>query len=170
MPGERRLTSIKQLINDMMFHNEISGTITIDEITNTVTVQLVEPVTIDGTIAVSSIGGVVNTSTTITNNPLDIREQPVALTISQTVTTLNAVSQTILAANANRKYLLIRNSSSSDALIYIRFNASAANLTNSLPLRKGEYFESPEDFTYTGAITAISSAFGADTVAVLEGT
>lgn len=118
---------------------------------------------------IASIAGTVATSTTITNNPLDIRQQPVGLTFNQSVTSLNAVSQTILAANSARKYLLIRNSSTSDALVYIRLAASAATLTNSLPLRKGEYYESPEDFTYTGAITAISSAFGSDSVAVMEG-
>lgn len=162
MAGERSFTSIKALLEGVAITlAPIGGTITIDEITNTVTVQLVEPVTIDGTIS---------TTTTITNNPLKIDDVQTSLTITQSQSTLSSSSITILAANANRKYVLIRNTSASDATAYIHFEASIATPGTSLPIRKGEYFEFPEGFIYTGEIRALSSGFGNDSVSVLEGT
>ena len=109
------------------------------------------------------------TEITMTNDPLNIREIPISLTITQSSTVLSTVSKIILSANANRKYLIIRNISAADATIFIHFGSGAATTANSLPLKKGEYYELPEDFTYTGVLTAISSGFGSDNVSVLEG-
>lgn len=208
MPGERRLTSIKQLINDMLFNANLTGTITVDEITNTVTVQLVEPVTIDGTInigtlpavvasvtslpnvtiadivnlnvdsippltgsfAVSSIAGTVATNTTITNNPLNVKESLTALTFpTQTTVNVGSVDILLLAANANRKYLMIRNYSNSNVYVFIHFSNTAATLGAGIPLKQEEQYEFPSGFIYTGEIRAISSTATLKEIHITEG-
>lgn len=126
--GERRLTSIKALIESM-------------------TLKLVQPFV---------------TTTTITNNPVNIRNSPLALTtVSQTVVSATTVSSTLLAANSSRKFLRIKNQDGGSAKVYIRFGASAATTTNSLELLVGQiYSESTGlgDIVYTGEVRCISAS------------
>lgn len=183
MPGERRLTSIKQLVNDMLFNANLTGTITIDEIANTVTVQLVEPVTIDGTInigtmpsitiqdiinlnvdslppitgtiGISGIGGTLATNTTITNNPLQINESLNTITLTSSVVTVAAADTLVLAANANRKFLLIQRGTTVGR-VFVKFSAGAATVTNGVLFRENAYFSFNPNEIYTGEIRAIS--------------
>lgn len=186
MPGERRLTSIKQLVSDMLFNANLTGTITIDEITNTVTVQLVEPITIDGTIAISSLPAIVVSSlpnvtiADIVNLNVDsmpvvqttstVTEPPVSLSITaQTTVNVSNVDILLLAANPNRKYLLIRNYSDSNAYVYIHLSATAATVGSGIPLKQDEWYEFPKGFIYTGQIRAISGTVALKEISITEG-
>lgn len=114
------------------------------------------PLTIDGTIAISSIGGIVTTSTTITNIPLRTKEDLTGLTITSSVITVTAADTLVLAANASRKFLLIQRGTTVGR-VFVKFSSGAATATNGVLFRENAYFEMPQDGNiYTGEIRAIA--------------
>lgn len=107
--------------------------------------------------------------THITNDPLDIRELPIELTMNQVNTSVSTTSITLLAANASRKYVFIKNYDISPTrIVYIHFGATATT-SNGIPIFEGESYEFPDEFIYTGIITAIISSGASIPVSATEG-
>lgn len=120
-------------------------------------VQLTDnPLTIDGTLAISSIGGTVTTSTTITNVPLVTKEQLTELTFTSSAVSVGAADTLVLPANPNRKFLMIQRGTTIGR-VFVNFGAGAATATNGMLFRENAYFALPKDgYNYTGEIRAIS--------------
>lgn len=119
-----------------------ASTFTLDPIEVTLTDN---PLTIDGTIAISSIGGVVAT-----------KEQLTSLTITSSVVSVAASDTLVLAANVDRKFLLIQRGTTAGR-VFVKFSAGAATTTNGVLFRENAYFEMPQDGNiYTGEIRAIA--------------
>jgi len=114
---------------------DVTGTITIDEITNPV-----------------------DTNTTITNSPLETSEVVIPRTVTQTNIFVSNVSIVALSANANRKWVVFKNwSSATGAPIFIHFGASAATISNGAPITADETWEPPQGNIDTQEIRVISS-------------
>lgn len=128
MSGERRLTSIKQLVNDMIF----------------------------------------NTSTTITNVPLHVQNDPIPVTVNTSYTSVSTSSVTILSANSSRKLVYIQNLSDSKDPVFINFK-TPATIGGGVSLVGGESYAFPENYTYTGEVTAISANVNVKIIVATEG-
>lgn len=182
MAGERRLTSIKSLLealNLTVSVGSVPGTINISgsltiaglPVPINVAIDSLPHITIDdiinlnidtlpaltGTLAISGVSGTVNINQALTTS-----------TPPMSQTNVTNASVQILAANANRKKVEIRNQHTSGD-VYI-FLGTPATLTNSRLLLNGESYEFPEGFVYTGIITAIGATAVSKPVSAIEWT
>lgn len=181
MPGERRLTSIKTLLESLLLninnitlnqpiHLVLDGQpvhITIDSIPALQTAITSLPnlnIATLPALSVSSLPGIAITSLPT----LNIAQALTTSTPTMTQVNVAASSVTLLAANANRKKVEIRNQHLSGDIYF--FFGSTATLTNGKLLLNGESYEFPQGFVYTGIITAISANATSKPVSVVEWT
>ncbi|MDR6555448.1 hypothetical protein [Paenibacillus qinlingensis] len=174
---------------------EVDGTLTIDQITGVVHIEVDNPIDI-ASIPNLTVVGMPNLTISALPNlniasmpsitiadivNLNIDSLPVltgTFTVSTAVTgltyTMNQVnvsnvSVSVLAANANRKQLVLRNQHLSGDVYF--FFGTPATLTNGMLLQNGESFKQPDadGFVYKGAITAISANATAKPLLYMEG-
>lgn len=127
MSGERRLTSIKQLVNDMLLHTDITGIITIDDILN-LNVDSLPIVTIT-----HKVGNVSYTSGAIS---------------------VPNVDTLIIPANPDRKFLRLRRGTTVGRM-FATFGA-AATTTNGILMRENQITEFKHELVDTREVRAIS--------------